>query len=135
MIKEVFKKDCIRIYPKKALLLLFNGIKSKMLVPSFMNGSNITTIYKNKGSRIDPENDRGVFIITVLNKIMDRLGYNDNYDYLDVNMSYSNIEALLKLLMPYGWTIASTIFSTKPVKRTEMTSLHFYLNPVRITKL
>ena len=96
MINEVFKKDCIGIDLKKALLLLFNGIKSNMLVPSFMTFSNITTIYKNKGSRMDPENDRGIYIITVLKKILDRLGYNDNYDDLDANMSDSNIGARKK---------------------------------------
>ena len=35
--------------------------------------------------------DRGIFILTVLKKIMEKLIYNDNYKNIDQNMSDSNI--------------------------------------------
>ena len=48
---------------------------------------------KNKGSRLDLENDRGIFTCTVLNTILQKLIYNDQYDMIDSNLSDSNIGA------------------------------------------
>ena len=58
-----------------------------------MQLSNITSIFKNKGSRSDLENDRGIFILPVMKKILDKLIYNDNYENIDKSMSNSNIGA------------------------------------------
>ena len=93
MLNELFKEGIIGSDLKIALLHLFNGIKSSQIIPEFMKLSNITSLYKNKGSRSDLENDRGIFILTVLRKILDKLLYNDNYDSIDQNMSESNIGA------------------------------------------
>ena len=53
----------------------------------------LVSIYKNKGSRFDMNNDRGIFILTVFKKILDKLLYFDLYDDIDANMSASNIGA------------------------------------------
>ena len=58
-----------------------------------MTLSNITSIYKNKGSRLSLENDRGIFIRTTLRKILDKLINADNIEHIDHNMSESNIGA------------------------------------------
>ena len=87
MVNEIFKEGCIGADMKRALLDLFNGVKSNM----YMTLSNISSIYKNKGSRMDLENDRGIFILTTMKKILDKLIYNDNYNDIDKNMSDSNI--------------------------------------------
>ena len=60
MINEIFKAGCIGKDLKDALILLFNGTKINQLLPMFMALSDITTIYKNKGSRLDLNNDRGI---------------------------------------------------------------------------
>ena len=73
MINEIFKEGCIGQDLRSSLLILFNSIKSEMFVPIFMTLSNITTIYKNKGTRTDMDNDRGIFIISTLKKILDKL--------------------------------------------------------------
>ena len=52
-----------------------------------MTLSNITSLYKNKGSRFDLNNDRGIFILAVLKKILDKMIYSDNIKDLDLNMS------------------------------------------------
>ena len=39
------------------------------------------------------DNDRGIFIISTLKAILDKLIYNDNYEDIDENMSDSNIGA------------------------------------------
>ena len=67
-----------------------------MFIPMFMTLSNITTIYKNKGSRMDMNNDRGIFILTVMKKMLDKLIYEDNYKEIDKNMSDCNIGARRK---------------------------------------
>ena len=53
--------------------------------------ANITTIFKNKGSRMDMKNDSGIFILTVLKKMLDKFIYFDNYEQIDANTSDSNI--------------------------------------------
>ena len=55
--------------------------------------SNITTIYKKKGSKHDLENDRGIFGLSVFKKIIDKLIYQQKYPLIDQNMSDSNIGA------------------------------------------
>ena len=91
MVNEVFKAGCIGTDLKEALLCLMNGIKEEQFLPIYMNLANITSIYKSKGSRFDLANDRGIFILTVLKKIMDKLRNMDNYKDLDRNMSDSNV--------------------------------------------
>jgi hypothetical protein len=53
MINEVFKEGCIGSDLKEALLIMQNEVKSKHIVPLFMALQDISTIYKNKGSRFD----------------------------------------------------------------------------------
>ena len=52
-----------------------DGIQQTFKFPEFMELTNISTIYKNKGSRYDLENDRGIFILSVLRKLLDKLIY------------------------------------------------------------
>ena len=91
MINEIFKPGVIGQDFKRAVLALMNGMKKSLEVPTFMQLSNITTIYKMKGSRLEMENERGIFILMVFRKIYDKLLYNDKYEEIDSNMSDSNI--------------------------------------------
>lgn len=93
MINEIFKEGCIGTDLKKALLLLVNGVKSEMKLPEFIELADIVSIYKNKGSRLDMNNDRGIFILTIFKKILDKLTYFDLYEDIDKNMLASNIGA------------------------------------------
>ena len=91
MINEVFKEGYIGTDLKDALVLLLNGVKAEHICPIYMAFQNITTIYNNKGSRFDLNNDRGIFILTVMKKMLDKLLYDDNYDGIDDNMSDCNV--------------------------------------------
>ena len=91
MVNETFKSGYIGTDLKKALLIFLNEVKRKQFIPHSMTLGNITTIYKSKGSRLDMNSDRGIFILTVLKKITDKLIYNDKYANIDQNMSNSNI--------------------------------------------
>ena len=91
MISELFKPSCMGEDLEKALLLLFNGMKSNMVIPDFIQHQNITSIYKKKGSRLEMKNERGIFILTTLKKILDKLIYQEKQDDIDRHMSDSNI--------------------------------------------
>ena len=93
MVNEVFKAGVAGNDLKEAILRLCNGCRINQKIPPFMTLSNITSIYKNKGSRLSLENDRGIFIQTVLKKILDKLIYADTYVSIDGSMSDSNIGA------------------------------------------
>ena len=93
MINELFKEGCIGTDLKKAVLILMNGIKTEMKLPEFVELADIVSIYKNKGSRLDMNNDRGIFTLTVFKKILDKLLYFDLYEDIDIHMSPSNIGA------------------------------------------
>ena len=89
MQNELFKDGCIGSDLELALLTMFNGIKDHQDIPPFFNLSNITSLYKNKGSREDLDNDRGIFVLTIFKKILDKLIYCDNFGEIDKGMSHS----------------------------------------------
>ena len=78
---------------KKSLLLLMNGVKQNFIFPEFMQLANISSIFKNRGSRFSLANDRGIFILTVFKKVFDKLIYKEKYPEIEKNMSDSNIGA------------------------------------------
>ena len=71
--------------------MLSNKAKDKCEIPDFVQLSNITSIYKNRGSKSDLDSDRGVFNVATVRSIIDKLVYNDYYDLVDMNMSDSNV--------------------------------------------
>ena len=68
-----------------------NKIKKDLSDPEFMEYCNITSIYKGKGERSSLENDRGIFILSILRMIKDRLIYNDIYKKVDKSMLDSQV--------------------------------------------
>ena len=86
---EIFKERGIDL--KRSILKLMNQIKNELKPVQFLALANITTIYKNKGSRSDLNSDRGIFILTCLRSILDKLIYFDKRDRIDGEMSDSNI--------------------------------------------
>ena len=93
VINEIFFPGVLGRDLKCGLLCLVIGVKREIFFPMYMQLANICTIYKNKGSRMEMKNDRGIFIITVFKKILDKLLYEDKYPHIDANMSDSNIGA------------------------------------------
>ena len=93
LINEIFLEGCAGEDLENALLALLNGIKFSFHFPEYVLKENITTIFKNKGSRLELDNDRGIFILSSLKKILDKLIYLDKFEDIDRNMSSSNIGA------------------------------------------
>ena len=93
MINEIFLPSAMGSNLKSGLITLMNEIKSEMLIPYNLQLANISSIYKNKGSKFDLQNDRGIFILPVVRKMLDKLLYQDKYSYIESAMSDSNIGA------------------------------------------
>ena len=51
----------------------------------------ITSLYKNKGLKSDISNERGIFNVSKVWSIFDKVIYSDVYDTIDKNMSFSNV--------------------------------------------
>ena len=85
-INEIFKEGVIGSDLKKSLLKMYNNLRKEKLIPTFMNFADITTVHK-RGSRLDPENDRGIFRVSVLRYILMRMIYNEKYPIIDKNMT------------------------------------------------
>ena len=85
-VNELFKLETIGQNLKQSLLIMFNKIKEKQLIPEFMNICNITTVPK-KGPKTELKNQRGIFRVPVIRYILMRLVYNMKYWDIDNNMS------------------------------------------------
>ena len=90
---ELFKLENAGEDLKAATLKLMNEIKSKQEFPDILKICNITSLYKSKGSRKEYKNYRGIFRVTVLRSILDKLIYNDEYPKIDENLTDSNVGA------------------------------------------
>ena len=91
LINEIFKPGVAGKDLQQSLLMLCNKVKTECTIPTFMEYTNITSIFKNKGSKTDLNNDRGVFTVMTVRSVIDNLIYNDFYDIIDKNMSDSNV--------------------------------------------
>ena len=79
------------------MLILANKMKDETEVPKFVQEVGITSIYKNKGSKLCLENERGIFSVSKVRSIVDKLIYNDINDIVDSNMSDSNVGGRKKM--------------------------------------
>ena len=93
MANELFKEEAAGTDFKLSILKLMNLIKKQSNFPRIMELCNITSIYKNKGSHKDFDSYRGIFRVTVLRSILDRMIYNDNYWVIDKNLTDGNVGA------------------------------------------
>ena len=90
-VNELFKPGVAGTDLFQSLLMLCNQVKAECDIPTFMKMTNITSIFKNKGSKTDLNNDRGVFNVMTVRSVIDNLIYNDYYNIIDQNMSDSNV--------------------------------------------
>ena len=91
LINELFKEGVAGPDLVEAVKQLVNRIKHESTSVPLLDLANITTIYKNKGSRLDLVNDRGIFGLSIFRLILEKLIYNDKFETLDRGMSDSNV--------------------------------------------
>ena len=75
-----------------AVLNFMNLIKKKQQFPKLLEDCNITSIHK-KGSKKELENYRGIFRVSVLRSILDKLIYNDTNQAIDESLTDGNVGA------------------------------------------
>ena len=76
---------------QSAILKLMNNIKTQQTFPECLEPCNITSLFKNKGSRRNLNFYRGIFRVSVFRNILDRLIFNDEYKNIDKNLTDSNV--------------------------------------------
>ena len=94
--RSIFHIKCIGINLKESLLVLFNTIKNKGEVPSFMKTAVISIIPK-KGSKFLLRNERGIFVLSAVRTLLMRLLYDTKYETINQNMSDSNVGGRKKM--------------------------------------
>ena len=65
---------------------LLNRIKQEIIVPDVLKLSNVSTLYKGKGSRREVLNLRGIFKLPIVRNILDRLITIDEQAHVNENM-------------------------------------------------
>ena len=91
LIYELFRPEVIGKDLFKSLLMLCNNMKSQLCIPEFVKYADITSIYKLKGEKSDIDNERGLFGVSKVRSIIEKLIYQDIYDIIDEGMSDSNV--------------------------------------------
>ena len=66
---------------------MFNKIKESTFIPEFAKIKTISTIFKNRGSKLSLQNHRGIFIGSVFSSILMKLIYDKKYEVIDGNMT------------------------------------------------
>ena len=74
-----------------AVTNLMTGIKKQQEFPQCLQTCNVTSLYKNKVSKKDFNQYRGIFRVSVFRNILDRLIFNDEYIKIDFNLTDSNV--------------------------------------------
>ena len=104
------KYSSMKVFELKiALIMLFNGIKKNQHISEYLTLSNVTTILKNKGWRLNFDNETGMVSSTVGKKILDKLSYVDKYSEIENNMSDSNFGSIKDHLLIIHGVINSVI--------------------------
>ena len=70
---------------------MVNKIKNQGKYPDYLLFEDIFSIYKGKGDRSSFESDRGIFILSVVRMILDKMNFNDLKETIDQNISDSQI--------------------------------------------
>ena len=88
---ELFRHETIGSDLFSSLLLLCNSVKSQLVIQDFLTYTDITSIYKLKGEKNDLNSERGLFCVSKIRSIIEKLIYQDTYDMIDSCMSDSNV--------------------------------------------
>ena len=123
---EIFKDGVAGENLQLAILKLVNRIKSEQKYPKAMELCNISNLYKNKGPRSSFDSYRGVFRVTVLRSILDRLIYNDMYDTIESNLSDSNVGSRKKRNVRDNLFVLNAILNSTGRKSEEALDVCIY---------
>ena len=98
LIFELFKPEVAGNDLLISITKMFNEIKETLNIPNFLQKVTITSLYKNKGMKSNFANQRGVFNVSKVRSILDKIIYEDVYDTIDDQLSQSNIGGRIKAI-------------------------------------
>ena len=75
----------------EAVINFMNNIKEQQTFPKCLQDCNVTSLYKNKGSRKNFNNYRGILRVKILRSILNQLIFNDEYENIDQKLTDSNV--------------------------------------------
>ena len=125
LVNEIFMLKNIGTDLKESLLLLLNKIKDQFEEPEFMQLANITSFWKRKGPKNDIENERGIFILTVLRMIKDKMIYNDVRPIIQISDSQVGGRFAFSL-RNHLFIVYSVINAVLNNKETPSVDIHLY---------
>ena len=88
---ELFKPNLAGHDVIESLMIMFNSIKREIQIPDFFQKMTITSLFKNKGLKSEFSNQRGIFNVSKVRSILEKVIYDDVYDVIDGEISCSNI--------------------------------------------
>ena len=88
---DIYKYNIAGTDLKQAILKLCNIIKSEQHFPEVLENCDLTAMLKNRGKRNNFYSYRGIFIVSIIISILDRLVYNDEYETIDKELSDGNV--------------------------------------------
>ena len=91
LVYELFKPPYAGQDVYNSLTKLFNLARQELAIPDFFEQMSITSLYKNRGLKSDISNERGIFNLSKVRSIFDKVIYSDVYPIIDENMSFSNV--------------------------------------------
>jgi hypothetical protein len=109
---------------KSSILMLMNKIKHQYKQPEFMSMANIISFWKGKGAKDDLESERGIFILSILRMIKDRLIYNDIYK--DIYMSDSQVGARCDYSIRNHLFVLYSVLNSVKQKESPPVDIHMY---------
>ena len=92
-----------------------------------MELAEVATIYKGKGDKSNLDNERGIFIVTILRSILMKLIYIDEYDTIDGSMSDSQVGSRKgKNIRNHIWIVNGVISDVLSRKAKKPVDIHIY---------
>ena len=79
LINEIFRPEVAGSDLIVALLKIANKVNQEQTFPEMLKYTDITSVYKGKGSKSDMDNQRGLFSLVTIRSIIDKLLYQDEY--------------------------------------------------------
>jgi hypothetical protein len=91
-VSELFKEGAIGSDLKKSILMMINRMKHEMIIPECLRTAHITILHK-RSSKLDLNNWRGIFVCSILRKMLKKMVHERTYEKVARNMSDSQIGA------------------------------------------
>ena len=123
-VSELFKEGAIGSDLKKSILMMINRMKHEMIIPECLRTAHITILHK-RSSKLDLNNWRGIFVCSILRKILMKMVHERTYEKVARNMSDSQIGAKRnKSVRNHLFVLNSIISDVMSSKRKEPIDLN-----------